>query len=673
MEELQLVKNNKVKINTLIEKIKSTENKEKQLELYQNILNIDNTKGEIVMDYLLLLKQIRKLEDNDPNPLIEIMKFKNHFSPNKFNEHFSFIEKKKNSSIEKLILIIKEILSRDWIKASIKEKNEIFKFFNKAMENDDDEIKNTSIITWENTELYIYHLYKEFLSQIRKKITYYESSNNINFKEIKSDKIKNCYELLKSLEDTLNEPNHPETYKINIKKNIDKVKKNIKLYALLEGNFFKKYLTNLNEFLSGINETYVQMLSQIKFDKKDDKDIFEYFMFFITNYNFENLTTIICNAWKKTFEDSGIDLKNKLIQYYKQQSPPMNFTFMENDLLKVEAKNFETIEINNIDDYDLVNLFDDIYKNKQFDEIQCMKYVKKNKINEHLYINKIREKWISFNISVFNSMTVMSLFKTLFVSQDYSILDENELYIILKNIKYYIFKTNFAGLTKRKTLSIYEYANLSEFSRDEFSNKDILKLVFLAFNLITNKHEILGHLNISYQIYSSNNENKKIYKSPEIAKEISSDYAKERGGKESGENIEIKLFGRVITYLTLKEALFILDLTNYLTNDYNSFRKKFENCNNNKIYIDDAFKCILENSFQINPDNIMKAENKIYRFDNDLIKKYSYNKIYTINRRHPKGYNIDGCKKEDFKEIKILANIIDDFDENFFDDMKCKK
>ena len=155
MEELLLVKNNNVKINTLIEEIKSTQNKEKQLELYQNILNIDNTKGEIVMDYLLLLKQIRKLENNDPNPLIEIMKFKNHFSPNKFNEHFSFIEKKKNSSIEKLILIIKEILSRDWIKASIKEKNEIFKFFNKAMENDDDEIKNTSIITWENTELYI--------------------------------------------------------------------------------------------------------------------------------------------------------------------------------------------------------------------------------------------------------------------------------------------------------------------------------------------------------------------------------------------------------------------------------------------------------------------------------------------------------------------------------------
>ena len=60
MEELLLVKNNNVKINTLIEEIKSTQNKEKQLELYQNILNIDNTKGEIVMDYLLLLKQIRK-------------------------------------------------------------------------------------------------------------------------------------------------------------------------------------------------------------------------------------------------------------------------------------------------------------------------------------------------------------------------------------------------------------------------------------------------------------------------------------------------------------------------------------------------------------------------------------------------------------------------------------
>ena len=169
MEELQLVKNNKVKINTLIEKIKSTENKEKQLELYQNILIIDNTKEDIVMDYLLLLKQMPKLDDNKSNPLIEIMNYKNYFSTNKFTEHFSFIEKKKNSSIEKLLIIIKEILNREWIKASIKEKNEIVKFFNKEMENAVNEIKNTSIITWENTELYIYHLYKEFLSQIGKK------------------------------------------------------------------------------------------------------------------------------------------------------------------------------------------------------------------------------------------------------------------------------------------------------------------------------------------------------------------------------------------------------------------------------------------------------------------------------------------------------------------------
>ena len=88
------------------------------------------------------------------------------------------------------------------------------------------------------------------------------------------------------------------------------MERNIKLYALLEGNFFKKYLAGLNEFLSGITETYIQKLSQIKFDKKHDKDIFEYFMFFITNYDFENINTIICNVWKRTFEDSGIDLKN---------------------------------------------------------------------------------------------------------------------------------------------------------------------------------------------------------------------------------------------------------------------------------------------------------------------------------------------------------------------------
>ena len=398
----------------------------------------------------------------------------------------------------------------------------------------------------------------------------------------------------------------------------------------------------------------------MKFDKKEEKDIFEYFMLFITNFNFEKLTQIICDVWKYSFQDYENDIKLKLIEKYKKKNPPMLLTF-ENNALKIESQKLKTIEIKNYEHYEIKNLLNDIYRNMQFNEYQSIDLIKIPKINEHLYIKNIEEKWILFNNIIFNSTTIKSLYQNLFEKQNILLLDETELSIILKNIIFYTFKTDFVGITSRTTMKIYEYNNYYksiEFLNDDNINEVIFKLITLAFTQISNFHEILGHLNIGYQIYScEDEEKKKKYESPEINKELSSDYAKKRGNKESGENIEILLFGRVITYLTLKEVLFILDQNNYIKNDYKKFREKFMKCNSNDIYLSEEFKHILINIFGINPDNIIKCKNNKYEIDDPIKKSYDIS-MFTIKGKHPIDYNIDGCQKKDFNYIiKLLDDI----------------
>ena len=73
-----------------------------------------------------------------------------------------------------------------------------------------------------------------------------------------------------------------------------------------------------------------------------------------------------------------------------------------------------------------------------------------------------------------------------------------------------------------------------------------------------------------------------MFNSPHIDNyNLYSSYAKERG-KESGESIEILLFGRKVEELTLKEALFVLKQNKYI-HGKNYFLKKFNICNNMKI------------------------------------------------------------------------------------------
>ena len=667
MEELNLIRKKKKKIKEDEDLILQEKEKEKKYELYKQILKIDNTDKRILLDYLLIVKQRQKINDISISPEEEIKSYINHFPPNEFNKYFNDIAIKEHSSIEKLLLIFEKILSQDWIETTFEKRREAYNFFIQTIKENFKPIKNTSPITWENKELYIFCLYKDLLLQLKKKLQYYEEQEKINENEIKSIKLIECDNHIIDLKKELSKPGHPKDFIEKTQKLLENTEKDRKVYQIIEGNFFGKYLKKFNSFLNVLKDTYIKELPLIKFEEKKDRDIFEYFMLIISNYDFENINAIKRDVWKSSFLNSMNDKNLKIIEQYKQKDSSMEFIFEKDNKLIIKSKNIPKIIIDNYDDYNLEYLVDDIFKNERFNEIKALEYVKIQKIDNHLYIKKIFDNWIIFNITIFNSKVIKSLYKTLFKNYDSFVLDENELTIIFNNVMFYSFEIDFVAMTNQETMKIYEYSNyknLINIYDPHIKNEDVLKIIFLAFNLVANYHEILGNFNNGYQIYSFGEETKEDYESSKVNRDLFTDYTKNRNDKESGEEIEIKLFGRLIDELTLKEALFILNPTNYFLNDYVEFQKKFMKSNEEKMYIDETFWKILVDNFKINPENLLKAENKTY-YLNHLIKKSFINtKKFVMKKRHPMNYNFDGFTKEDLEFIDNQIKLINDLNES---------
>ena len=196
MQTLNLVKKKKEEINKILKDIETTNDKEKQLKLFKDALKIDNTNRQIVNQYLLLVKQIRDITDKKENPVIEIMTYIHHFPPEQFNKDFFGFAEKKISSMGKILLILNKILSEEWNEAKYEKKKEAASFLLNAIIEDKFEIRITSPITWENDELYIFNLYLRLLEQIKRKIEYYKSSNDINDNKINCDNIAKCHKCI---------------------------------------------------------------------------------------------------------------------------------------------------------------------------------------------------------------------------------------------------------------------------------------------------------------------------------------------------------------------------------------------------------------------------------------------------------------------------------------------
>jgi hypothetical protein len=128
---------------------------------------------------------------------------------------------------------------------------------------------------------------------------------------------------------------------------------------------------------------------------------------------------------------------------------------------------------------------------------------------------------------------------------------------------------------------------------------------------------------------------------------------------ESGENLEIKLYGRVITSITIKEAFFILNHKNY-SMDYSQFKEKFMEVNNKELIIDESLKKYLLDNFGINVENIPINNDEVFQIDK-FVKKY-YGNTYSIGRRHPINFDIDGNYSIKYQDINKILEIIKNLD-----------
>ena len=79
-------------------------------------------------------------------------------------------------------------------------------------------------------------------------------------------------------------------------------------------------------------------------------------MLFISNYNFENITSAIRDVWKYSFINFDIDKKYKIIEQFKQKDSCVDIQIENDNKLIIKSNNIEKIEINNFDDYLLENL-----------------------------------------------------------------------------------------------------------------------------------------------------------------------------------------------------------------------------------------------------------------------------------------------------------------------------
>ena len=110
-------------------------------------------------------------------------------------------------------------------------------------------------------------------------------------------------------------------------------------------------------------------------------------MLYISNYNFEEMPEYIRYVWKYSFQNltqkEEENLYNKFIQIKK------GVLTKNEEKLKISfpIKKKEFI-IDNINDYCLAPLLDQIAWTGSFNENEYIKYVRINKINNNLYMNK---------------------------------------------------------------------------------------------------------------------------------------------------------------------------------------------------------------------------------------------------------------------------------------------
>jgi len=614
--------------------------------LYEKILEFDNSNEDDILQYMLSLLELFNRKKIDKKLFQEKLDIYTHgISNENYAKYFpEFPRKNSKTKIFDLLDLIMMDLDNDinYLKKKtfIKEFNELCYTENAT------KINFKKKISWKNKELYLYNIYYVFLESLNEKINFR--------KTIKNEKLINN-ELYKKYSQLLeNEKNEEQR---------EKIKTKMEYLNLFEGEFFKIYFYNFKKFLLEIKDNFY-----IKFKNnnlKDEKDqlLFEDFLQLLSTYEFNGNEDRLISLWNYSFVPITMENKNYIIQCQNSLNSSAKkkkiFELIENNSLNVIEKGNIVLKIDNIDKYDLYTLLIDLSINN-IEEYEY--YLNKNLLPSHydtdLFIKKKENFWTQLLINILGSQAIIDCVIHVFGDKENINVLRDQKYLteeIIKNIRFFIYEAKIAGCLIENSLRIYEYGL---FKKNE--NKSVALLFFYSFNIVTNIHEISGHLFIRTKQFNNNNTNDKSG-SPNIEpkdKNLYSNYAQERN-KESGESIEIKLFGKRIRELTIKEALFIIEPLNYIKG-VKFFAENFKLCNNknNKEIISHQTEIIL-NKMDIDFENLPNVSSKKFKFSN-YTNLDSSDTTFEQEVLHPPGFYFGRLSKKDFDEMLIYLDLIQD-------------
>ena len=608
MKKLEInSKENNKKIKEEIKKLKTKIESEKNKKIKEKIKNVETeTKDEIKYKIIETNIEVKNKTTNE-----EVIKIKEDKDLEELIQKIKEKIKIMEVEVEEKIIKIKEEIRS--IKANLEEKNkeiiEEFKIIETDIEEKIRKINGDIKIIEVNTE--------EKTRKIKEDIKIIEANTEEKTRKIKKD-IKNLNEL----------KNKQEKKKIFFEDT-----KNFKI--LLEGPFFTRFITNLTLFLKLIENNYNKRFKNLELKDNNDKILFEYYLLFLGNTDFSENVFNLAKMWNEfliPLDDN--EIQNKINAFNNGNEVNINFN-KEERVIKIKIMR-EKITITNIDNYAIVPLIDDIMSiplniNLEWD---LNKYLIPTKYIDNLFVYKTKNIWKNFLFRIFNSNAYNNIKFSFFNLKQIDFLSESSiLFKILDNIQFFTFNCIFNGNTISELFRIYINGLFNK-----SYNKSVSLLIYYSFFVVNNLHEIGGHFYLRFQYFYSLNEG---FESPDIEeneKEQYSFFGKLRG-KESGERLEIKLFGRVINKLTINEALYIMNINNYSKN-IEEFKNNFANCNQKKIVelIDDSLDQFLT-SLDINKEDL---ENNnyigLYFSNRDFnANKELENDYFSIYTKHPLG------------------------------------
>lgn len=475
-----------------------------------------------------------------------------------------------------------------------------------------------------------------------KKFNIIQNEDN-NFKEVNEEEIRIYNNFIKK---TKNE-------NIDVDKELEDLNSQLIFIYKISSEAFEVYFTRFSLFLKGIKTKFFKRFWNLENSKsKEDFELFAFFCFFIGHFDFCELTQFYINLWdyslKQNIEEINEILNENSYKNVNKYFIKDNELILEiydnnnNEISILKVRNFSKYIIPNIIDYlslnyqnlkkkederkrkqsffgEMCNYFISFICEKEIDknnyeinekiinEYYIEKYLKIEEYKNEIYIKTKWNIWINFLMRIFTSKTIKDAFnkfsKTVESNFDlFDFLNENQLKSIFDNINLFQFPiSGIYGITlSSPLLKIYEYY-------EGFISKygdNISKLLSLCFHLITNEHEVLGHLNIRIQ----NIILKKNIKSPIVDKHNN---LKERN-EESGDFIEKLLYGYSISELTYNQMLFILDENNY-TLSLDNFKEKFLEVINSNYEPSQSLKDLL-NSLDIDLENNITSNNLNFKY-----------------------------------------------------------